>query len=113
MRLISYDTAGSFHFAPLQGKLAGELGLAEFASKTQGTMVVLREADGKIFMMSDALIEVARVLGGRWKIFMLARFIPKLLRDFVYQLIADNRFRLAKKDSCALPSPELLKRLRE
>ncbi len=77
-------------------------------------MILLREADGKIFMKSDALAELARALGGGWRVMALARFIPKPLRDWVYDRIANNRYRFAgKSDSCSLPDPEVLKRLRE
>ncbi|RYD23810.1 MAG: DUF393 domain-containing protein [Verrucomicrobiaceae bacterium] len=113
-RAFRLDRKGKLFFAPLQGKLAAEMGFAEHAAKDGGTMVVLRESDRKVFYKSDALIEVARVLGGWWHLAALARFIPKPLRDFVYSLIANNRYRISgKSESCTLPDPELRKRLRE
>jgi predicted DCC family thiol-disulfide oxidoreductase YuxK len=113
-RAFRLDKRGQISFAPLQGKLAAELGFAGHAAKDGGTMVVLRESDGKVFFKSDALIEVARVLGGWWHLAALARFIPKPLRDFGYGLIANNRYRISgKSESCELPDPELRKRLRE
>ena len=113
-RVARLDPRGRVNFAPLQGKLAGEMDLAENAAKSGGTMVLLREDDGKLFTRSDALIELARVLGGVWNVMTLSRFIPKSLRDWVYNRIADNRFRLIRKgETCALPEPELRARLRE
>ncbi len=101
-------------FAPLQGKLAAEKGFSKFAAAENGTMVLLRESDGKFFTRSDALIELARVLGGWWRVTTLARFIPKPLRDVVYGWIANNRYRLmGKSDTCSQPDPEVVKRLRE
>lgn len=79
-------------------------------------MVLIRESDGKSFTHSDALIEIAGILGGVWRIFTFARFIPKPLRDWVYRRVARNRYRImGKNDHCALPEPELelLRRLRE
>jgi predicted DCC family thiol-disulfide oxidoreductase YuxK len=115
VRLVaSLDKNRRVSFAPLQGKLAGEKGFTRHAAKEGGTMILLREQDGKIFMKSDALIELARVLGGWWRVTTLARFIPKPLRDWGYGCIAANRYRLmGKSDSCSLPDPELVKRLRE
>ncbi len=90
------------------------MGLAGYAADTGGTLVLLRVADGSIFTRSDALIELARVLGGLWKIATVARFIPRVLRDAVYRWVADHRHLLMGKSvACALPSKELLKRLRE
>lgn len=77
-------------------------------------MVVWREADSRAFTRSDAWIEVARVLGGLWKIFLIIRWIPRRLRDAVYGMIARNRHAFTGGPvTCRLPDPELAKRLLE
>jgi predicted DCC family thiol-disulfide oxidoreductase YuxK len=113
-RLIKHDPQRRIFFAPLQGQLAAELCLTQHAAKQGGTMILLRESDGEIFMRSAALIELARALGGSWQLFALARFIPRPLRDFAYGMVADHRDWLAgKSTACPLPDAELLKRLRD
>ncbi|RYD41844.1 MAG: DUF393 domain-containing protein [Verrucomicrobiaceae bacterium] len=113
-KVFQLDPRGRVSFAPLQGKLAAEMGFTCHAARQGGTMILLRESDGKIFRKSDALIELARVLGGWWRLTRIARFIPKPLRDTVYSWMADNRYRfMGKSDSCQLPDPELARRLRE
>jgi predicted DCC family thiol-disulfide oxidoreductase YuxK len=113
-QLIARDPQRRIAFAPLQGKLAAELDLSQHAAKQGGTMVLLRESDGGIFMRSDALIELARALGGGWRLLALARFIPRWLRDFAYGMVADHRDWLAGKSAaCPLPDAEFLSRLRE
>lgn len=113
-RVVRLDKRRRIAFAPLQGKLAADLDLTQHAAKTGGTMILLRESDGKIFMKSDALIELARALGGGWRVMTLVRFIPKRLRDTVYRWMADNRHRfMGKSEFCPLPDPELAGRLRE
>lgn len=108
------DRRGRIAFAPLQGKLAGEMGFSKYAAEAAGTMVLLRESDGRFFLRSDALIELARALGGGWRVLTIARFIPKTLRDAVYRWVAGNRYGFAgRADTCSLPDPELVKRLRE
>ena len=113
-RVVRFDKHRRVAFAPLQGKLAAEMDFSKYADEAGGTMVLLRESDGRVFMRSDALIELASALGGGWWICTLARFIPKPLRDRVYQWVADHRFLfMGKAATCSLPDPELLKRLRE
>ena len=112
-RVVALDKRGRIFFSPLQGQLAREMNLGHHATKGAGTMVVLRESDGKIFLRSAALIELAHALGGPWQLATAARFIPVRLRDFVYNLIARNRARLASQATCNLPTPELLARLRK
>lgn len=112
--VVRFDHHKRIAFSPLQGKFAADLGFAHHAGKADGTMVLLRELDQKVFLRSDALIELARALGGGWRVLALARFIPKLLRDRAYRWVADHRYLfMGKSDACSLPDPELLKRLRE
>ena len=113
-QVVRFDKRGEVSFAPLQGALSREMGFTRYAAEEGGTMVLLRESDGRVFMHSDGLIELARIFGGGWRILVLARFIPKPLRDWVYRCIARNRYRfMGKADACSLPDPAVLKRLRE
>lgn len=113
-RVVRFDRHRRIAFAPLQGEFASEMGFTKYADEAGGTMVLLRESDGQVFLRGDALIELARALGGAWRIFTIARFIPKPLRDAFYQWVADNRHRImGRADYCLLTDSELLKRLRE
>ncbi len=113
-RVARLDKRGLVDFAPLQGKLAATMDLSGHAADTGGTLVLLRETDGRVFTRSDALIELAGVLGGIWKLATVARFIPRGVRDWGYGWIADHRYLLmGKSETCALPSRELQKRMRE
>ena len=110
--VLRLDKRGRVYFAPLQGELAGKLGLAGQAAETGGTMVLLRESDGVLFTRSDALLELARVLGWPWRLARVAAIIPRRWRDGVYQFIADRRRRLSGK-SCRLPDAGFAERLRD
>jgi predicted DCC family thiol-disulfide oxidoreductase YuxK len=113
-RAVRFDTHERISFAPLQGKLAAEKGFTGYAAESGGSMVLMRESDGRVFTRSDAMIELARALGGWWRLCTVARFIPRPLRDWGYRLIADNRYRfMGKHDTCSLPDPAVLKRLRD
>ena len=113
-QVVRFDKLARVSFSPLQGKLAAEMGFTHHTADADGTMVLLRESDGQVFTRSAALIELARALGGGWRVFTLARFIPQPLRDRVYRWVADHRYLfMGKSDACSLPDPELLKRLRE
>lgn len=112
-RVFDLDRHGVVDFSPLQGELAASLNLQKYADLQEGTMVVLRESDGAIFLRSDAILELANALGGIYKLAILGRFIPRILRDGAYKWFARNRHRFAGKgDACRLPSPEFLSRIR-
>ncbi|HVJ45699.1 MAG TPA: DUF393 domain-containing protein [Luteolibacter sp.] len=111
---VKFDRHQVLKFAPLQGKLAEEKGFAGHASKKGGSMVLLRESDGKVFFRSDAAIELARALGGWWRLLIPVKFVPRVIRDAVYQWIADHRYLISEKGNfCAMPDPEVRKRILE
>lgn len=113
-RVMRLDKRGNLKFSPLQGKLAAAKGFTEYADKSGGTMVLLREADERVFLRSDAVLELTRALGGWWRIFAPARLIPRFLRDAAYHWVATHRYWFSRKgDFCMLPDPELEKRLIE
>lgn len=76
-------------------------------------MVVLRERDGAVFLRSDALIELARALGGWCRVGVLGRVIPRCLRDGIYRWFARNRHRFGRGgDACRMPTPKFQQRMR-
>lgn len=111
-QVVRFDRQERISFAPLQGELAREKGFSKYAAEEGGTMVLLRESDGKIFMHSDGWIELANAIGGWWRILTVTRFIPKPLRDWVYRWVARNRYHfMGKSATCSLPDPAVMKRL--
>jgi len=113
VRLVyEYDEKGLIEFAPLQGELAGKHELKGYSEKGGGSMVMLREEDGEIFTKGDALIELGKSLGGVfWVLAVGFSIFPKGLRNWLYDLVAKNRYNLA--GSCELPDEGLRKRIRD
>ncbi len=114
-RVYQFDKAGTFEFAPLQGVLAAQLDLLKFAEKDGGSMVILRESDGVMFIKGDAWILLGKTLGGIWAALAhVFSVLPKNFRDWVYDLISNHRYLIAGKgDHCALPDEGLRKRMRD
>ena len=62
---------------------------------------------GEVFLKSDAVFEIIRVVD--WNAWSLAvlRIFPRSLRNFIYDIVAKNRYRIMKpKESCRVPSTE-------
>ncbi|MBD1588670.1 thiol-disulfide oxidoreductase DCC family protein, partial [Pseudomonas typographi] len=69
------------------------------------TMAVIR--DNHYWVRSDAFFEVVAELPRRWRPLRLLRHCPRSLRDWAYDGIAKNRYRLfGKHDRCVLPTPD-------
>ena len=88
-------------YSTLQGETAKNH-LEKKYSFYQNTVVFLKSSDN-IFEKSDAILEIAKTIGGFWGIFSYFKFIPKKIRDAIYDLIAKYRYRIfGKRSSCRL-----------
>jgi predicted DCC family thiol-disulfide oxidoreductase YuxK len=68
---------------------------------------------GKAFFKSDAALTVLGALPG-WSWVRALRFVPKPLRDAVYNLVARNRYRIfGKYEACFVPDAEMRARVME
>jgi predicted DCC family thiol-disulfide oxidoreductase YuxK len=67
--------------------------------------------DGEHSTKSEAALRVVRRLDGPWPLLGPLLYLPRGLRDFGYDIVANNRYRVfGKKDECPLPPPELRER---
>jgi predicted DCC family thiol-disulfide oxidoreductase YuxK len=62
---------------------------------------------GRVFRESDAVIHVVTALGRLWRVFEIARVIPRPLRDWMYRVLARNRYRwFGRRQVCYLPGSD-------
>lgn len=110
--IIRHDKSGRFQFASQQSEV-GQRILRQHRIPTEAALadsVVVIEG-GQVWLESDAALHILYRLGGVWRIPALLRWVPKGLRDWVYRLIAKNRYRLfGRLERCMVPTPELKKR---
>lgn len=60
-----------------------------------------------ILIKSDAVLRIARYLGGPWRMAVLARLVPRRIRDAVYDLVARHRHRIwGTTTECVVPVPK-------
>lgn len=69
-------------------------------------------SDGRAFGEIDGMIRVAQQLGGVWRMLAVLRIMPRGFQAWIYARLARNRYRVfGTGDLCALPDPEVQKRL--
>ena len=106
--LLARDPEGKLAYAPLQGETArAVLARHPGADEALSTIVYVRGMDTKsehLYDRSDAAFEILRDLGGVWRFVAWLRFIPRPIRNTVYDFIARHRYRwFGKFDACRLP----------
>jgi predicted DCC family thiol-disulfide oxidoreductase YuxK len=104
--VIDRDPAATFRFAAVQESygraLAERLGIDLAFPETNAVIL-----GGSAYFKSDAVIEVLSRLPG-WSWVRLARIVPRMLRDALYDLIARNRYRwFGQTAECLVPTPDV------
>ena len=104
---IERDPTAIFRFASLQSDF-GQSILTQNVVNTEGGGTIILLENGKVYDRSTAALRVARQLSGWIKYLYVFIFVPKFIRDFVYKIVARNRYRwFGKQESCWLPTKEL------
>ncbi len=107
---IKRDRKKKLKFAPLQGEAANKL-LPQHNINPSSLSSVVFIDHGKAWTQSSAAIRICKHLDGGWKLFYGLIIIPKFIRDFIYNIVARNRYKwFGKKESCMVPTPELRER---
>lgn len=104
--VLKRDSSGYFRFASLQSGFASRiLRQHGFDPDDLDTVYLVEEPGERLTARSDAVISVLRKLGGLWPaVAFLLRALPKSLRDWGYNVVARNRYRIfGKHDICLLP----------
>lgn len=119
--IIKRDQHDYFRFAALQSEAAkAQLRALDIAEENTNSSfangeltaprldtIVLLE-NGKTYDRSTAALRIARRLSGLWPLLYGFIIIPAFIRDFFYQLISKNRYRIwGKQESCMVPSAAL------
>jgi predicted DCC family thiol-disulfide oxidoreductase YuxK len=94
-----------FSYAPNEGKTATSLFQKQIGDSSPDS-IVLFEHD-KFYFKSTAALRIARKLSGAWPILYIFMLIPSPVRDWVYNIIAKNRYRwFGRMETCWMPKPE-------
>lgn len=108
--IIKRDRKKRFSFTTYQSKTGQDiLKQNGIPVKDQSTVVYLK--NGVPCFKSKAVLEILKDLGCCWNLLYILIVIPPFLRDFVYDIIARNRYKVfGKSESCMVPTLEQMDR---
>ena len=104
--IIARDPAARFRFAaiqtPLGRRLAERFGINPNEPETNAAV-----ANGRAhFKLDSVLVVLAELPGWQWT--RVGYLLPKTARDFLYDRIARNRYRLfGRRPTCRVPTPDV------
>jgi predicted DCC family thiol-disulfide oxidoreductase YuxK len=104
--IIDRDKENKFKFTSLQSDIGKNL-LVKFHKDAEKLDSVVLITEGKLYDKSSAALKIASMLPYPYPVSILFRVFPKVLRDAVYDYIANNRYKwFGKKDACRIPDAE-------
>ena len=102
--IIDRDASQRFRFASLQSEVGQEL-LARYGLPTHYTDSLVVIEDKKVSTKSTAALNIARHLDGAWPLCYVFILLPAAIRDFFYDIVARNRYRVfGRSNTCRYPT---------
>ena len=107
--ILKNDKKDNFLFVALQSNF-GQNFLKERGLETNHfNTIYLWKPNIFYLIKSDAILEIAKIIGGIYNLATILKIFPKFTRDIGYNLIAKNRKKLMEQ-ACLLPTPEKRKK---
>jgi len=105
--IIKRDKNDVFRFTALQSAV-GQVIVTEHGIDTSQVDSIILIEGKQHFEKSSAALKIAKHLSGGYPLLYGFMIIPPFIRNWVYDIIARNRYKwFGKKDSCMIPTPEL------
>lgn len=106
--IIKNDTKDLFRFVALQSDLGQKI-IQHLGIDTQKTdSIILYQPGFAYYYKSEAVLEIAKDLGGIFNFGTLFSILPTSFNNYVYDFIAKNRYKwYGKKDACLIPTKEI------
>jgi predicted DCC family thiol-disulfide oxidoreductase YuxK len=109
--VLKHDKAARFHLAAMQGEVGKALFRRHGLDPADPTSILVVEGSWAR-KDSDAVLAIYEGLGFPWRLASLMRIVPRFARDWIYRLVARNRYRLfGKRASCWVPAERFRSRL--
>jgi predicted DCC family thiol-disulfide oxidoreductase YuxK len=106
--VIKHDKKDDFRFVALQSDLGQKI-IKHIGINTKNIdSIILYEPGIAYYFKSEAVLEIAKSLGGIFYLGTLFTLFPNSFNNRIYDYIAKNRYKwYGKKESCMIPTKEL------
>lgn len=102
--ILSNDKSSLIHFASIQSSFTTSF-FQSINEPIPDLSTFYFYYNGQLYSKSNAALNVARLLKFPFPLLFIFKIVPKFIRDFIYDLIAKNRLKLAS-NSCRIPTVE-------
>ena len=101
------DPEARFTFAWIQSDPGKQI-LQQLNMPTEAYDTIVYLEDGVATFKSTAFLKIVKHLKWPWPLLWAGVVVPRFLRNWIYDLVAQNRYKIfGKKDQCLLPTGDL------
>lgn len=105
--VLAHEQAPTSRFVAIQSRTGREIALRHGLDPDTPSSFLFIDK-GRAYEKSDGLVAMAGHLCWPWSMLRWLRFVPKALRDRLYDMLARNRYRiLGRKPACEPPPPQV------
>ncbi len=102
--IIDRDQRQQFRFVSLQSEV-GESLLASYHLPSQYRSSLVLIENRQVYTRSTAALRIARRLDGVWPLCYAFIILPSVIRDYLYNIVARNRYRwFGRSKTCRYPT---------
>ncbi len=111
LRFVYFNDPGAiFTLGWLQSDEAADL-QKKFNLPVNNFSSILYIEDETVYSRTTAFLKIVRQLRWPWPVLWIGIIIPGPIRDWLYDMVARNRYKwFGKKDQCLIPTGDLKKR---
>jgi predicted DCC family thiol-disulfide oxidoreductase YuxK len=111
--VVKRDKKKKFQFSPYQSVYAKRFfaeQLNDYKTNCPESVIIIE--NGKVFTNASAIIKILNNMPYPWRFFsFILNILPIATTDYLYRLIAKNRYRLfGRKDNCKIPPKRFINR---
>ncbi len=105
--IVLLDKRKKFKFSAISSDFASRVLPKKLDKKQVGKFIVYLSND-KVYKKSNAVIQILIDIGRFYYVFKLLKIFPSKIRDILYDIFANNRYKwFGKSDVCHVPPKEI------
>lgn len=108
--ILKRDKKDYFRYVALQSEYAKQI-ISSYNLPDDFDKSIVLISENKIWLKSNAVLQIVSRLNGFWPIFGIFKIIPKPIRDSIYMFISKYRYKLfGKRNDCYIPEKKDLQK---
>jgi len=106
--IIRHDTKDVFRFVAIQSEKGQEIINYIGVDLSKVDSIILYIPKVAYYIKADAALVITQDLNWYFSVFYYLKFVPKFIKNGIYDVIAKNRYKwYGKKEYCMVPTPEI------